>query len=692
MRRRRTGPLSQFPSPAKKEVHLYWRSVFTVSLCLASGAVVQGAPRRTALGPGTSLVVTQLPPGTSAEKAGARASGMLRAEWGEGARLVLVRGGKLHRVLTAGFASAADPDVSLDGKSIVFAGQRRAGEAWAIYEMNVDGTGLRQVIAESDDLRQPVYLPTVHTIISDPAKGTAPRPQIGYVRFFGAAMNEAGEGRASAIYSVRTDGAAPRRITYNLSADRDPTVVRDGRILYSSWRRATLDRGVRGRTILMGINADGSDPAVFAADEGQRIKAMPSVTPERLVVFVEAEAVGWDGAGALASVSLRRNLHSHRRLTDPGDGLFLSPSPLPDGQVLAARRPADGSGTHGIVRVDPVAGKCVPIFDDPAFHEIQARLVASRPEPDGRSSALKDPDEEADLAKRGRAGHGPETTIPDGEIYGLDVYLSDLGDDLPPGTVKRLRIIEGLPLRSSHGDSPGLFSQAPRRLIGEVPVEPDGSFHAHLPAEAAVQLQILDQDGLALRTSSWIWARYKGRQGCVGCHEDPERTPSNRFVSALAKPGARLILPAERRRTVTFRSDIAPIVEARCVACHGPGRPVRLDGGLAARGAGGRFSRAYATLLSGLDPASGGPVVGSYVHPYRARTSPLIWHLLGRNTARPWDGAARTAQAQPMPAGTLSEDEVRLFVEWIDLGASWDGEAAPAAAGSSVTPEAGGAQ
>jgi hypothetical protein len=324
---------------------------------------------------------------------------------------------------------------------------------------------------------------------------------------------------------------------------------------------------------------------------------------------------------------------------------------------------------------------------------MQPRALVPRPVPDGRSTALRDPDEEAAKAREGRAGRGAGEALvamPDGEIYGLDVYLNDLGHELPGGTVKRLRVVEGLPLGRSHPLGPGAIPMAPRRLIGESPVEKDGSYHVHLPAELPVQLQILDGDGLALHTSGWIWARYKGRQGCIGCHEDPERTPPSRFVDALRKPGARLMLPPERRRSVDFRSDIAPIVDARCSGCHGEGKRVRLDGGLAAKDATGRFSRAYATLLSGLDAQAGGELVGRYVHPHRARTSPLIWHILGRNTARPWDGAAALAPATPMPGGAvLGEDERRLFVEWVDLGALWDAglgsvgtaEAAPARVG-----------
>ena len=53
-----------------------------------------------------------------------------------------------------------------------------------------------------------------------------------------------------------------------------------------------------------------------------------------------------------------------------------------------------------------------------------------------------------------------------------------------------------------------------------------------------------------------------------------------------------------------------------------------------------------------------------------ARRSPLVWHLLGRATVRPWDPVAGTAVPKPMPAGAepLTADEIRTFVEWIDLG------------------------
>ena len=67
-----------------------------------------------------------------------------------------------------------------------------------------------------------------------------------------------------------------------------------------------------------------------------------------------------------------------------------------------------------------------------------------------------------------------------------------------------------------------------------------------------------------------------------------------------------------------------------------------------------------------------GKGIRRYVVPGKARTSPLVWALYGRDTSRPWDRRAAAAAVKKMPpagATPLSEDEKRAIVEWIDLGA-----------------------
>ena len=158
---------------------------------------------------------------------------------------------------------------------------------------------------------------------------------------------------------------------------------------------------------LMFALALGIDYALFSGDEGRRIKLMPCVTADRRVVFVEGDTIAWDGSGALASVLLRRNLHSYRPIDGAPDGLYHSPAALPDGRILVSRRPTDGSGDHGVYRLDPANGRLELVFDDPDYHDIQAKMLYARPEPDGRSSVVRDED-------------------PNARLFCLDVRVSDL--------------------------------------------------------------------------------------------------------------------------------------------------------------------------------------------------------------------------------------------------------------------------
>jgi hypothetical protein len=414
---------------------------------------------------------------------------------------------------------------------------------------------------------------------------------------------------------------------------------------------------------LFGINLDGTDCALFAGYEGKLVKHMPCITTSDLAVFVEADRLPWDGAGSLGCVELRRPLHSYRRLTGESDGLFHSPSPLPDGRILVSRRPGDGTRTHGVWRFDPSSGKAEPLFDDPNLHDIQAKWIFSRPEPDGRSTVVTEDD-------------------PCGILYCLNVYTSDLNqaDWMPAGSVKRLRVLEGEPRRASSGNDSSAAAFPPlarRRVLGEIPIEADGSFSVKIPANTPVELQILDSDGMALRSCGWIWAKNREPRGCIGCHEDGELTPENLFVDALAKPPAALLPPPEQRRTVDFRRDVAPIIAGKCAPCHSNDKmPLVLDGRLeSAVELTGKLplDQDYARLLAADESAQPASPWGRYVHAGRARTSPLVWHVFGRNTSRPWDGPLAASPVKPMPPGDakpLSDTEKRTLVEWIDMGAS----------------------
>jgi hypothetical protein len=157
--------------------------------------------------------------------------------------------------------------------------------------------------------------------------------------------------------------------------------------------------------------------------------------------------------------------------------------------------------------------------------------------PDARSSVVRDDD-------------------PEGTMYTIDVGINDLGASLPRGIAKTLRVLEGVPATADRASV--------RRLLGQVPVAADGSVQVKLPANTPVQLQLLDADGRAVRSSAWLWVRNHAAQGCAGCHEDPERVPPNRLMQALASP-APVLNPPVGQRTLVTDDEVAPAVS------HAPG-------------------------------------------------------------------------------------------------------------------------
>ena len=240
------------------------------------------------------------------------------------------------------------------------------------------------------------------------------------------------------------------------------------------------------------------------------------------VVFVESAAGAWDGAGQLASVRETRPFHSYQTITTDPQWLWLHPAPIGTNRILVSRRAAAPSSDCALFTVDLETGRAEPFFHTPGHHEIQAKVLAPRPLPDGRSS-VADPKYQT------------------GVLYGLSQLSADPGLAAlsQTGGVARLRVVAGVPGTAA---APS-FGQ---RVLGEAPVEKDGSFHIEAPAATPLKLQALDSNGVVRASCRWIWVKPKENLGCVGCHEDPELMPENAFPAALARP-ATLLAPAQSR-------------------------------------------------------------------------------------------------------------------------------------------------
>ncbi|MGJ5813993.1 hypothetical protein [Paludibaculum fermentans] len=299
--------------------------------------------------------------------AGAKAPGssglvITQARAGRAERLYLLEWTGKGRVLGEGFAAAADPDVSFDGKRILFAGRRAAGDPWQVFEMNADGSGARQISHEKGGCRQPVYQSRIFSLDIP-----EPWPQAAFVC-------------GGALYSSKLDGSDVQRLTYASAGDTGPAMLPEGRMIYSAGGR------------LFGINLDGTDYALFTGG----VNARSAAAVGRKVVFVEA-------AGQLSMVTQERPLHSHTALTAAVDGAFAAPAALGSGAVVVSMK---GPAGWGLWRLDLATRQRTLVYDSPEFDEIQAKVVGPHEEPDGRGTVV-------------------ETAARSGHLYCLNVYTSD---------------------------------------------------------------------------------------------------------------------------------------------------------------------------------------------------------------------------------------------------------------------------
>ncbi|MCP4691966.1 MAG: hypothetical protein GY859_28230 [Desulfobacterales bacterium] len=610
-------------------------SIIIFTLCL--GAASAGGAES---GPIPDLILVQTPVKSEPGGGGSRIFPP-DGRYMDGCRIVRISfrdSGPEPTPLTPGFISARDPSVSFDGKRILFAGKREAGDPWQIWRMNADGSDKVQITRGEHDCVSPLYVGSLFYL-----NDKTPTPQIVYVGAAHGWSDGPGRGPVRSLYACNMDGSKARRISFNLYSDFDPDVLPNGRLVYSSWRPGAEGLGSRGVLGLLGVNIDGADLMAYAETARPPLhQESPRVGRDGRVYFIESATTSLSGGGDLAYIAIRRPLHSREVLAPAARGAWQSPCPLPDGGLLASWRGDEAGAVYGVHRVAPDTGKKLEaVYTNPEYHCMDAHPLAARPRVSGRSSVV---------------GFRHKDT---GVIYCLNAYISQLPEvsRSAPGRFKRVRIIEGTPHlpgsdQASPGGEKGKGDASPwrpgLRILGVAPVEKDGSFHVRTPAKTPLVFQLLDERGMAAAAqTSWSWVMNGESRGCIGCHEDPELSPPNRLARAVLKPEVKLTLPPERRRVVDFNHQIAPIINARCLACHGPGKTSPTLGR-------GRLD--HLALTTGENPD---------VTPGSARKSPFIWKLLGEAGI-----PGGESSGQPIPCGKeLSDVERMIFIEWADLGA-----------------------
>ena len=434
-----------------------------------------------------------------------------------------------------------DPVVHYDAGKILFSYRKAGSENYHLYEINADGTGLKQLTGGPFDDIEPTYLPDGDILfVSSRCK-----------RWVQCWLTP-----VAVLHRCDADGGHLRAISGNVEHDNTPWVLPDGRILYQRWEY--VDRSQVHYHHLWTANPDGTGQMIYYGNLHPGIVMIDAkpIPGTKKVIAVFSPGHGQrehDGALVVVDPSGGPDDRASAR-TINGEATFRDPWAFGEGAFLAAR------GTE-ILLVDGT-GRTQTVYHLPAADRAKG-LQCHEPRP---------------LVRRPRERVIPSRSRPSqttGRLLLADVYQGRNMGGVKRGEIKKLLVLETLPkpVNFTGGMDPLTYggSFTLERVLGTVPVEPDGSAHVELPALRGLFFVALDENDMAVkRMQSFLTVQPGEVTGCVGCHEQRTESflPSANLMAANRRP-SRIEPIADCPDVLDFPRDVQPVLDRLCVDCHG---------------------------------------------------------------------------------------------------------------------------
>ncbi len=499
------------------------------------------------------------------------------------------------------------PDLSYDGQKVLFAyckfyphvaqvGNKVAKEDlpedafFHLFEMNLDGSGVRQLTRGYYDDFDGRYLPNGDVVFLSTRKGIslqagkasasatceATQPD-SYVRCGG------GNSRPVAVFTLHRmtgDGQNLRAISAFENFEWTPSVAADGRILYARWDY--IDRFNGPFISLWSTNPDGTNPQLVYGNYTRAPQAIfeARAVPNSPKLIFTGCAHHSNVGGSLALLDRTGGTEFERPLTRLTPEVpfpeteawvnmyYANPFPLceeyylvswsdkrlPGHSRFAIDDPRNPPNAMGLYLYDAF-GNLEPLYRDPDISCTNPIPVRPRKKP----PVL------------------PDTVDWDGPQEGK-FLLQDVYQGLPSverGTIARLRVIAVPPKVQPQMNSPvlGVSREDPGKFVlGTVPVEEDGSAYFRVPSGIPVLFQALDRQGLMVQTMrSLTYVQPNQTLACVGCHEHRDTTPlPGKIPLAAAREPSKLTPGPEGSWPLRYDELVQPVLERQCVRCHRP--------------------------------------------------------------------------------------------------------------------------
>jgi hypothetical protein len=566
-----------------------------------------------------------------------------------------------------------DCDVSYDGRQILFSWRRRKSEGYQVFTVNRDGSGLRQLTSGEHHNYNACWLPDGGIAFLSTRSS----------RFAYCWISPVG-----VLHRMERDGTGVQQLSANIVNDFTPSVLNDGRIIYSRWEY--VDKPAIPIQSLWTIHPDGT---MLAGYFGNRVLSPATFMEARSIpntagVLCTLTSHNGPARGAIGIIDVQHGNNAAeaiRNLTPwvaigavaKGDGNdirgpYESPFPISETHFLLSRRGTvlvrDYEGTERATLIGPADG----------LGCYNPMPLARRPKP-AQVVTRTDPDIVAPGPAEGTAW--------------ATVVLQDIYRGLEPqvkrGEVKQIAVIEEMKkeVRTDVANRAFGFqfpviscgaTYAAKTVWGFAPVAEDGSAAFRVPAQRPIYFLALDGQGRAVQRMRTFTHLMPGEtQGCAGCHES--RSHSAVTVHAkLFRPADELAPPEWGVRGFDYASIVQRVWDKHCASCHGA---ERRDGGVDLCGDKTDFFNVSYEVLARGRKRSGeaeweSPFV-NWIPTYNGFEQNIL-----EITPKAW-GAPRSRLADLILSGhpdragkpmvNLAASEIRRVLTWIDLNVPYYG-------------------
>ncbi|MGL4595792.1 MAG: hypothetical protein ACRCUY_13805, partial [Thermoguttaceae bacterium] len=497
-----------------------------------------------------------------------------------------------------------DPAISFDGKIIVFSWKKSDRlDDYHLYDYNMETGQVRQLtfgLGYADV--EPCLLPNCDIIFGSTR----------CVQIVDCWWTE-----VSNLYRCDKDGNQIRRLSYDQVHSNFPTLLEDGRVIYTRWDYN--DRGQIFPQALFQTNADGTAQTELYGNNSWfpttllHSRGIPASGGKIVSIFsghhnrqygklgiIDPSKGRQENQGTQLIAPIRETKADRIDAWGQNGDRFAYPFPINDREFLVSYnseflRPLPDNASDeekkrhqnqhttrtpfGIYWFDADGNRELLFYDASISSHQPIPLIAREfiPIRELTSNLLDHSDWQEVLTT-------PDSPV--GTYMMQDVYFGPGLEGIERGKAKTLRVIAldfrsvGIGANTNHGPSGGALVSTPIAIshgcwdvkipLGDAPIYEDGSASFQVPTQTPLYFQVLDENGLCIQTMrSWSTLQQGENFSCFGCHEDKNVTFQQNRVTTAMREGPKPLKPFYGKpRGFSFAKEIQPILDEHCIKCH----------------------------------------------------------------------------------------------------------------------------